>query len=208
MHWDARKPGKVQTFFDFLKCFWDATKVEQWAQAAPYIKFDGTDAYRYYLTMSVEAQALFARGCFALKPLPLDSSRVGAQDFRVQFFWQPHYANVNGPAIDEMPQSSKGLSGYGNACYLARNNGGDPIRSGDIFTIGRSETERDAYKRAPSREMIEMQWYLNRVAGMARAWKMTFSKPAKAWQPVEEKEVAKSGTHRQGYESDVDSAHS
>lgn len=111
---------------------------------------------------------MWARGAFALKPISCDKTTL-----KVQFFWQKKQQEAQ-TAISLLttPFSTEGLSQNtdvlgGGAVKLFREDGGEEkIQSGDFFTL---QTDDPETKPLPSFTILELQWFLQRVMGMAGA---------------------------------------
>jgi hypothetical protein len=111
---------------------------------------------------------MWNRGLFALKPLELSRDR---KKLTVQFFWQVPGNYEMGSRIDLLtePTSSKGLDIIANGHWLNRleNDGSTPrIRSGETFTFTTNDPQN---LPLPSLELLEMQWFLQRLVGMCGA---------------------------------------
>ena len=107
---------------------------------------------------------IWNKGLFALKPLELSSDR---KKLKVQFFWQPRYDHKVGDKIDLLtePPSSEGLDSIDDE-YFLNYRGGDKIISGQVFTL---KTEDPEEQPLPSWDLLDMQWCLQRLAGMCGA---------------------------------------
>jgi hypothetical protein len=87
-----------------------------------------------------------------------------------QFFWQKKQDNIQGITISlsTLPFSTKDLHNYkgdqGTTSLYDWND--QPIKSGDYFEL---QTHNPIQRPLPSFKLLEMQWFLKRVVGMAGA---------------------------------------
>jgi len=65
-----------------------------------------------------------------------------------------------------MPLSTEGLDHSDNKTSIFRQDSGQRIKSGDYFKI---QTDDPDKKPLPSFELLELQWFLRRIQGMAGA---------------------------------------
>jgi len=113
-------------------------------------------------------------GAFALKPLPIAEGDVREQEglaIKVQLFWQPLYDHHR-VLFETQPATSEGLEGSGNRTatwYSFQQSGAIsrcPLKSGSVLTITSPDPQRCPL---PDRSLLELQWKLQRVAGMKGA---------------------------------------
>ncbi|PIG80529.1 hypothetical protein AARAC_003234 [Aspergillus arachidicola] len=146
----TREPDAVERFWYIMKVFWDDDRVQRWKSGD------------------------FCDGRFALRPMQIDDSRT----IKVQLFWQKGLSNPLA-RVDLLmkPESSRGLygcKGHSLAVFTGTyKENGEPIyraiASGDAFTISTNDPET---MPLPSQALPEMQWYLQRIAGMGGAAEM------------------------------------
>jgi len=114
--------------------------------------------------LAPHAHDVWSGGDFALKPLELSSDN---RELTVQFFWQVRNKYELESRIDLLaePASSKGLD-HGAFNMLAYEHDGSihKIRSGDVFTLRTTDPKN---LPLPSKELLEMQWYLQRLVAMS-----------------------------------------
>ena len=124
------------------------------------------------ITLSRGAHTMWARGAFALKPISESDDKTM---LKVQFFWQKKQEAQTAMSLVTTPFSTEGLNrnadiSSGIAAKLFKEDEGDenvpPIRSGDYFTL---QTDDPETKPLPSFVLLELQWFLQRVMGMAGA---------------------------------------
>jgi hypothetical protein len=157
-----------------MNVFWEKSRVQRWKAEIfgneQYLQ-NPRDGCFNMLSLDKCAHALWGAGQFALRPMETSDSRT----LKVQFHWQKRSSDgVAELGLLTEPESSRGL--YGDKDYSLpvltgtyRDNG-EPlyraIASGDVFTITTHDPE---HLPLPSWSLLEMQWYLQRIAGMSGA---------------------------------------
>jgi hypothetical protein len=164
--------GARHIFWDHLKNFWPEEKVTTWiAQLFPRgLCRTGDERVDNQITLSRDAHGLWNRGAFALKPISISDDKTTLE---VQFFWQKRQANTK-PAMSLliMPYSTRGLEQDDTTTDAGINvlhderRQGVKIKSGDVFEL---KTDDVAQQPLPSFQLLELQWFLTRVVGMAGA---------------------------------------
>ncbi|TGO61428.1 hypothetical protein BCON_0027g00140 [Botryotinia convoluta] len=172
-HQEADKFGQRHIFWYHLKNFWPQEKIAAWeAELFPLGLCEfGIDRVCNLITLSRGAYDMWARGAFALKPVSSDKTTL-----KVQFFWQKRQQEgQTAMSLLTTPFSTEGLAQNtdvlgGGAAKLFKENEADEnvplIRSGDYFTL---QTDDPESKPLPSFALLELQWFLQRVIGMAGA---------------------------------------
>ena len=167
----------IPDFWRSLYIFWDEARVNKWYGA---IHSDsqnpdiGVEGCFNLISLSIDAHDKWNRGVFALKPLKLSPD---SKELTVQFFWQVTGNYDVDSQVDLLtePTSSEGLETVAKGSdkyWLTRleNDGSTPrirtIRSGETFTF---TTEDPENLPLPSVELLEMQWFLQRLMGMVDA---------------------------------------
>ena len=158
-------------FWSILYMFWNEDRIMRWRNKIfpdPSNPAFGGEACFNLICLTPDAHAKWNKGIFALKPLKLSGDK---KELTVRFFWQPQYDYKPGDRIDLLtkPTSSKGLKGIGTDYFLDyRGDDGQPrgIESGQIFEL---TTENPETHPLPSWELLEMQWFLQRVVAMSGA---------------------------------------
>jgi hypothetical protein len=160
-----------------LKNFWPEEKVAAWEEE---LFPDGThekglETARNLITLSKDAHACWNKGAFALKPISVSDDNT---TLTIQFFWQAKHQEIQ-PTMSLLttPLSTKDLDSN-NGDRLTHNHkpqdrrveSGDTfyraVKSGDIFEL---KTDDPEARPLPSFTLLEMQWFLQRVTGMAGA---------------------------------------
>ena len=106
-----------------------------------------------------------------IKPLEISTD---CKTLKVQFFWQSDIRVSQGNLPPEetaslltRPQPTRGFDGYrGQDSCLYNRQAQALLKTGDIFTL---TTNDPATHPLPSFELLEMQWFLNRLRGIAGA---------------------------------------
>jgi hypothetical protein len=111
---------------------------------------------------------MWGRGAFALKPVLESDDKMTLE---VQFFWQEKQKDTQQTmSLLTTPSSTEGLDenvgAYSGPQPLYRRIGGKRIQSGDYFKL---QTDDPETKPLPSFQLLELQWFLQRVQGMAGA---------------------------------------
>jgi hypothetical protein len=161
----------IPEFWELLCLFWDIDRVMKWQRTIfsdPENPSVGVKGCFNLISLSPSAHDMWNRGEFALKPLKLSRDQ---KKLTVQFFWQVPGNYESKSRIDLLTEhtSSKDLSLLPNGSVLPRvnNDGSTPrIHSGDTFTF---TTKDPKNLPLPSLELLEMQWALQRLVGMAGA---------------------------------------
>ncbi|KAL4963578.1 uncharacterized protein BDV14DRAFT_89603 [Aspergillus stella-maris] len=157
-----------------MNVFWEKRRVENWKAEIlgdPETLSNPKDGCFNMLSLDKSAYALWGAGRFALRPI----EAVSSESISVQFFWQR--SSSNGVAEIDLstdPESSREVYGdkdYSIPVFTGKyKDSGEPIyraiASGDVFTI-RTDDARDL--PLSSWALLEMQWFLERVAGMSGA---------------------------------------
>ncbi|TVY17235.1 hypothetical protein LARI1_G005530 [Lachnellula arida] len=162
------------SFWHMLKNFWPKEKVAAWeAEIFPLgTHSSGIETARNLITLSKDTHNLWNRGAFAIKPI-LKSEDDTA--LIIQFFWQSKQKDIQ-PTMNLLtaPQSTKDLDSNIGAfesnsrSFLVDMRRSQPqkVKSGDIFEL---KTDDPEARPLPSFGLLEMQWYLQRITGMAGA---------------------------------------
>jgi len=178
-----KNPSPFKTTPDFwrlLRIFWDEDRVEKWKNKIfpdPQNPDTGVESCFGLICLEPTTHVRWTMGLFALKPLKLSDDK---KKLDIQFFWQCQYSHQPADCIDLLkePNSSKGLSQVeklepfpvhgerqSNPYYIATS---QPrlIQSGDVFTL---TTDDPNLKPLPCWELLEMQWFLQRLTAMSGA---------------------------------------
>ena len=158
-------------FWDHLRSFWSEEKVAAWeAELFPRgLSEPGNEIVANRITLSKDAHGYWNRGAFALKPISISDDST---TLKVQFFWQKKQPDIQATiGLCTIPPSTEGLDrnegafDYGRAADLTDEER-KFIKTGDIFNL---KTDDPIMKPLPSFKLLELQWFLTRVVGMAGA---------------------------------------
>jgi hypothetical protein len=157
----------IPDFWQSLTVFWSEDQINKWKNTI-FPDGVGVESCFNLISLSPDAHDMWNRGSFALKPLKLSRDR---KKLTVQFFWQISGKHEIGSEVDLLTEapSSEGLDLVGDGDFLGRleNDGSSPrICSGDTFSF---TTKDPKNLPLPSMELLEMQWYLQRLVGMSGA---------------------------------------
>ena len=166
-----------------LKLFWSEEKLKEWHEVIFSVEDNNVNLTlpgrdnnpANLIALSRDAHNHWNNGRFALKPLDLSDDK---KTLRIQFFWQKrHNASYQGAmSLLDVPDSTEGLHSY-NDNFLIKGHGhtlynpdnGESvyysvIKSGDIFELNTEDPEK---MPLPSIALLEMQWFLQRIIGIA-----------------------------------------
>jgi hypothetical protein len=156
-------------FWDHLKTFWSEEKVSAWeAELFPRgLSEAGDETVDNRVTLSKVVHCYWNRGAFALKPISISDNTT----LKVQFFWQKKQPDIQAtmslctlPSSTEALDQNEGAFDYGQTRLVDKE--GKCIKSGDIFDL---KTDDPIKKPLPNFKLLELQWFLTRVIGMAGA---------------------------------------
>ena len=167
-----KNPEMIPQFWKALNLFWGRDRVDTWKRKIfPNAENPdtGVDEPFNLICLKHDAHDMWAKGQFALKPLELSSDNT---ELTVQFFWQVSNKYKPASRIDlfKEPVSSKGLTRGAGGYLTCEEDGGSihKIHSGEVFTFKTTDPKK---LTLPSMELLEMQWYLQRlVASGAAGW--------------------------------------
>jgi hypothetical protein len=162
--------GQRHIFWDHLKNFWSKEKVAAWeAELFPAgICEFGIERVCNLITLSRTAHDRWSRGAFALKPISESDDKM---TLKVQFFWQEKQKDTQQTiSLLTTPSSTEGLDqnigAFGGAVQLYSFWNKRTIQSGDYFKL---QTDDPETKPLPSFQLLELQWFLQRIQGMVGA---------------------------------------
>jgi hypothetical protein len=153
--------GLRHTFWNHLKNFWPAEKVAAWeAQLFPKGMHEvGVERVYNLISLSPIAHVKWAAGQFALKPISLSDDKM---TLKVQFFWQKEQDTQTTMSLLTAPFPTEGLEQHQDS-GLTNWRTKQTIKSGDYFNL---QTTDPTTKPLPSFQLLEMQWFLQRILGM------------------------------------------
>lgn len=139
----------MDRFWERMSTLFTPHRVSRWKRAVADAE-GSSGILQNMLCLSDPARELWKEGAFALKPL--DDPEPTSTSLSVEFHWI-EWAPNEGADFPECPP----LFNFRTGQY---------IRSGDIFTI---HTDDPVSMPLPSVEIVNMQWVLTRIVGLARA---------------------------------------
>ncbi|TAQ84942.1 hypothetical protein B7494_g6737 [Chlorociboria aeruginascens] len=166
--------GRRHMLWNLLRGFWSEEKVTAWEKELfpEGISEVSRDQVYNLMTLSADAHKEWGQGAFALKPISLSEDK---KTLEVQFFWQKKQRDIQ-ETMDllTVPHSTEGLDSNigmidsGEPVELVKKQQQQrvPIKSGDCFKL---QTDDPDTKPLPSFELLELQWFLQRIQGMAGA---------------------------------------
>lgn len=157
------KSAPRHAFWDVLGVFWSKEKIATWeAKLFPQgISEKGKEEVYNLISLAPTVHAIWGRGLFALKPV---SKSADNKTLKVRFFWQEKQGHFPKIDLTTTPISTKCLEQTAGVWLFDKN--GKKIQSGDDFEL---QTDDPEQKPLPSFELLELQWFLHRIQGMAGA---------------------------------------
>ncbi|KAH8655136.1 hypothetical protein BGZ60DRAFT_495817 [Tricladium varicosporioides] len=161
--------GARHTFWTQLENFWPKEMVTACeAELFPKgLSESGSERVDNLITLSKVAHGQWNRGAFALKPISVSDNNT---TLKVQFFWQKKQNNTRAamsllttPFSTEDLDCNEGAFDYGDTILHYHDT---KIKSGQVFEL---KTDDPIKKPLPSFRLLELQWFLMRVIGMAGA---------------------------------------
>jgi len=148
------------SFWSILRHFWSKERVDAWYNA---ILSKGTEACHNLMCLAPSAHKYWEKAHFALKPIRLsdDNKRLD-----VQFFWLVKGNHTPVVSILQHPSLSVDLRRGPNRTVLVNADTLRVICSGDEISLETSNAEQYPL---PDVRLLEMQWFLHRVAAMSGA---------------------------------------
>ncbi|KAB8271515.1 hypothetical protein BDV30DRAFT_240489 [Aspergillus minisclerotigenes] len=145
-----------EEFWEILTCFWSTERIKRWQSA---VFENGTETPQNLLSLTRDAHRLFDTARFALRPV------TGTEtELELEFHWLP------GGIRKDVKLSDKLIIGHYRAspknCKLWDCDTEELITSGHVIKI---TTPDPKGLPLPSFDVLEMQWYLHRVAAISGA---------------------------------------
>ncbi|GAQ10075.1 hypothetical protein ALT_7396 [Aspergillus lentulus] len=146
----------VKQFFNALRDFWSAEKVEAWHNAI-YGHVLGTERAANLILLSPNAHELHTRGYFALEPVEEDPE---GKWITVKIWWLKQHTGVDFNIVPQLPPNQH-PGEYEVGLHNIRDD--KPLLSGDPITL---ETPDPINYPLPDFRILELQWILNRVLAL------------------------------------------
>ena len=165
----AQSTIRVTNFWKTLRLFWPADKVDAWQakifqdNETPY----GTETVENTITFTATLQNFHSEGAFALRPVRITADKT---QLELEFHWLKRQVRDPKVMVDllELPMSSRDLKESADGEFLCYLDNGVPTRlvSGQRFTM---TTDDPVNKPLPDPDLLELQWYLQRILAMSGA---------------------------------------
>lgn len=160
----------MPSIWKFVNIFWGRSTAERWHKAVfndPDHPEKLVDDCSNLICLRSDLRVAWANGLFALRPIYVSHD---AKEMEVELFWQPKQSHKPFGEVDLLiePGSSKGISSVEELHVVipAKDNTLLPIQSGHRFTLRTDDPEN---RPLPDYDLLEMQWYLNRIVALANA---------------------------------------
>lgn len=173
----TREPRAVARFWSLLNVFWEPERVESWKREifGNSMNFDKpTHGCFNLISLQKDAHALWGAGRFALRPIEYSTDH---KTLKIEFHWvrKPSH-RLEEIDLLKIPETSRGVweyrdghggLGFPTGTYMEDGRPvWDVVRSGDVFTMTTSDSDK---LPLPSLPLLELQWNLQRIAGMSGA---------------------------------------
>ena len=162
--------SQTLSFWKLLQHFWTPKQVQEWQQVIfpdPDNPESRSDGCFNRICMQPSAHTCWGKGHFALRPLEYNDDK---SELKVEWYWQPQHIHEDIQLVElsKLPLSSRDLDeSHGNTFPIEQSTGSYArIRSGQIFTF---KTSEPSHLRLPSKELLDLQWHLNRIVSMSAA---------------------------------------
>lgn len=173
-HFNEMSPHAVR-FWDLLSMFWPAEKLRRWKElifCEPENPTKVTDACFNSICISPDIYRMWRMGVFALQPLEYNAMMT---ELEVEWHWQPkqEHSIYDSVPLNKYPLSSSGVdstrSKLNSPIQLLVEFSPEDIRrvkTGDRFVLKTGDPE---HLPLPSRDLLELQFHLQKIASMAGA---------------------------------------
>ncbi|KUL89945.1 hypothetical protein ZTR_02890 [Talaromyces verruculosus] len=160
--------GYKLAFWDRLRMFWSETKVSEWATLLGTLQ--GTERLLNTMTLNVMAHKAWGQGLFAFKHVETSEASTDGQKMDLEFYWlKPRVKTPKSLTKEDFIKRpllpSNEACGDGNL-HFHNVRTSQPVKSGDIITM---RTPYPIEQALPSKALIDLQWYLNRIAALTAA---------------------------------------
>jgi hypothetical protein len=170
IHPSMNLSGSDPGFWKLLSAFWSPQQIEVWQSKIfrdPHDPSKPTDACFNLLCLSSNLHRMWGKGLFALRPLDYNADMTEPE---VEWYWQPHKDHNPGDLVPltKIPLSSRDFDSVvvDGVTYEHIFRGGRSLKSGQKFVLRTEDPER---LPLPSKELLDLQWNLNRIVAMAAA---------------------------------------
>ncbi|KAK1149605.1 hypothetical protein N8T08_005154 [Aspergillus melleus] len=146
-----------EAFWETLKLFWSTERIKNWHEAV--FGVEGTETPKNMMTLNKTVHALWGKARFAFRPI-----QSTATELKMELHWLPG-PEKNKINLCEKPKDGRPAASLLN-CRLWDCENFDMIVSGHLITLTTSDPEK---MPLPSFAILELQWFLTRVATMSGA---------------------------------------
>jgi hypothetical protein len=169
---DTKTTQRVERFWSLLRVFWPVEKVNSWRSKIfvdPRNPNRGTETVKNMITLSASAHRLHSIGAFALRPVRITQDKT---QLELEFHWLARREREAMARIGllDPPDSTRGRTSsrhdYERLGRLDSPSSLTLLETGTKFTM---TTDDPDDKPLPDPELLELQWYLQRVFSMSGA---------------------------------------
>lgn len=146
-------------FWSALGVFWSDELISQWKAAVFGEK--GTEVCSNLITLTPSVHGYWGKALFALKPMDVSDDGMSMD---VQFFWLRQFHRLASMRVTTRPEFPSDLNGLLENVKLFNCETEEIIRSGTTITLRTDDPET---KPLPSKEILDMQWVLNRLTALS-----------------------------------------
>ncbi|KAF2804494.1 uncharacterized protein BDZ99DRAFT_341644, partial [Mytilinidion resinicola] len=159
MRHEDKNVKQTVPFWRVLEMFWSKERVDAWHSAVfPH----GTEVCQNLICLAPHAHAYWAQAYFALKPIRISEDK---KCLEVQLFWL--LQNARRPTVQVQTVPSLAALDLGpNSVKLFDNQTNQLISSGSEISL---TTDDPVLRPLPDMALLEMQWFLHRIAAMSGA---------------------------------------
>jgi hypothetical protein len=152
--------------------FWPEEKVDSWKSKIfvnPNYPYQGTETVKNMITLTSTAHKVHSTGAFAFRPLRMKEDKT---ELELEFHWLPRpiRESMAKMGLLDLPESTRGRrSSREETEFIFLRN---PNESGTLIETGRvirMTTNDPVIRPLPDPELIDMQWYLQRIFAMSGA---------------------------------------
>lgn len=169
----SHNPDRISNFWKVLPAFWSPEQIRAWEAKIfrdPQHPLKPFDHCFNLICLNKDIHSMWNDGFLAFRPLGYHDEM---RKLDIQVFWQP---NQGHRLNDRIPITKKAISSGGLARTsrfdgvltrrIAVGDEAEYVRSGHIFTLS---THDPIDHPLPSKELLEMQWHINRVVSLSGA---------------------------------------
>ncbi len=160
----------IPGFWGLLQNFWTRKQIQQWQQEIfpdPEDPSKTSDGCFNRICIQSNIHCWWTKGLFALRPLEYNHDK---SELEVEWYWQPEQSHKKGDLVElrKMPPSSRDLD-RSEGCFVSFEpspGSFTQVISGQMFILKTADPHN---LPLPSKELLDLQWYLNRIVSMSAA---------------------------------------